>query len=107
MRRDVFQGIADPTRRAILIRLTAGALTPNALAERFEISRQAVSRHIRILCECELVSQRQLGREIYYEVKPEALKEADTWINEFRALWESRFGQLDTLLTTITPQDHD
>mgnify|MGYP001551291434 CR=1 FL=1 len=79
MRRDVFQAIADPTRRAILTLLIVQAMTPNALAEHFDSSRQAVSKHIKILTECEVVSQKQTGREIYYHVVPEKMKEIDVW----------------------------
>lgn len=98
MRRDVFQAIADPSRRAILSLLTMGAMTPNAIAEHFHSSRQAVSKHIRILAECELLKQKQSGREIYYHFNPQKMKEVDKWLEPFRATWESRFSQLDTVL---------
>ena len=101
MRRDVFQAIADPTRRAILSLIALQAMTPNALAEHFDSSRQAVSKHIRILTECELLSQQQEGREIYYHLNPEKMKAIDDWLNPFKELWESRFKQLDTLLTNL------
>jgi DNA-binding transcriptional ArsR family regulator len=101
MRRDVFQAIADPTRRAILGLIAVQAMTPNAIAEHFETSRQAVSKHIQILTECELVNQVQSGREIYYHLNPDKMKEIDKWIEQFRQLWENRFNQLDTLLSTI------
>ncbi len=80
-RRDVFQAIADPTRRAILLLLAAQAMTPNALAEEFKTSRQAVSKHIQILTECDLVKQEQRGREIYYHIKASELKEIDKWMD--------------------------
>jgi DNA-binding transcriptional ArsR family regulator len=100
-RRDVFQAIADPTRRAILILIASQAMTPNALAEHFESSRQAVSRHIKILTECQLVKQKQTGREIYYQVNPKKMSEIDKWIEQFRVLWDDRFKQLDKLLIQI------
>lgn len=100
MRRDVFQGIADPTRRAILSLIALQAMTPNALAEHFHTSRQAVSKHLQILVECELIKQEQAGREIYYQLAPKKLKEVDKWLQPFRALWEQRFHQLDAVLKT-------
>ncbi|HLA55542.1 MAG TPA: metalloregulator ArsR/SmtB family transcription factor [Flavobacterium sp.] len=100
-RRDVFQAIADPTRRAILLLLASHAMTPNALAEEFHTSRQAVSKHIQILTECELVKQEQKGREIYYHFNADKMKEIDKWLNQFRELWETRFNQLDDVLSTI------
>jgi len=98
MRRDVFQAIADPTRRAILALLALHAMTPNAIAEHFDSSRQAISKHIKILTECELVNQEQSGREIHYHFNPQKMKEVDTWVAQLRAQWESRFDQLDELL---------
>lgn len=103
-RRDVFQAIADPTRRAILVLLAVQAMTPNALAEEFHTSRQAVSKHIQILTECELVKQEQKGREIYYHINAKKIKEIDTWIEQFRKLLETQFNQLDKLLSTIKEQ---
>jgi DNA-binding transcriptional ArsR family regulator len=101
MRRDVFQAIADPTRRAILSLLALQAMTPNALADHFDSSRQAISKHIKILTECQLVTQEQTGREIYYHFNSKKLKEVDKWLQQFRAQWDTRFTQLDTLLKTI------
>ena len=101
MRRDVFQAIADPTRRAILSLLAVQAMTPNALADNFNTSRQAISKHIRILTECQLVPQEQTGREIYYYFNAKKLQEVDKWLQQFRAQWDTRFSQLDTLLKTI------
>lgn len=98
MRRDVFQAIADPTRRAILSLIALQAMTPNALAEHFGSSRQAVSKHIRILTECQLVKQEQSGREFYYHLNANKMKELDNWLAPFRANWESRFDQLDEVL---------
>lgn len=101
MRRDVFQAIADPTRRAIILLVAVQAMTPNALAEHFDSTRQAVSKHLRILTECELVKQNQSGREIYYELNGDKMKEIDKWLEQFRKIWESRFNQLDDVLATL------
>ncbi|MCB0427784.1 MAG: winged helix-turn-helix transcriptional regulator [Mangrovimonas sp.] len=101
MRRDIFQAIADPTRRAILVLIATQAMTPNALAENFNSTRQAVSKHLRILSECELVKQEQKGREIYYSLEIEKMKEIDQWLEQFKKIWETKFNQLDNLLATI------
>jgi DNA-binding transcriptional ArsR family regulator len=101
MRRDVFQAIADPTRRAILTLLALQAMTPNAIAEHFHSSRQAISKHIRILSECQLVNQEQSGREIYYHFNAKKLKDVDKWLQPFREMWENKFDQLDAVLKTI------
>ena len=98
MRRDVFQAIADPTRREILAMLARQAMTPNALAENFDSSRQAISKHIKILTQCQLVKQEQAGREIYYYFNLKKLKEVDQWLQPFRAIWEAKFDQLDIVL---------
>ena len=100
-RRDVFQAIADPTRRAILLLIAAQSMTPNAIAEEFHTSRQAVSKHIQILTECELVKQEQKGREIYYHINASKMKEVDKWIEQFKKIWEDRFNQLDNVLLTL------
>jgi DNA-binding transcriptional ArsR family regulator len=102
MRRDVFQAIADPTRRAIITLIALQAMTPNALAEHFAMSRQAVSKHIRILTECQLVKQEQSGREIYYLLDTNKMKEIDKWLDQFRKIWESRFNQLDNVLSNFS-----
>lgn len=101
MRRDVFQAIADPTRREILSMLARHAMTPNALAGNFNSSRQAISKHMKILTECQLLKQEQSGREIYYYFNPKKLKEVDKWLQPFRTMWESRFEQLDTVLKNL------
>jgi DNA-binding transcriptional ArsR family regulator len=98
MRRDIFQGIADPTRRAIIALIALQAMTPNAIAENFNTTRQAVSKHLRILTECELLKQEQHGRAIYYSLEIEKMKEIDRWLEQYRKIWETRFKQLDTLL---------
>jgi DNA-binding transcriptional ArsR family regulator len=101
IRRDVFQAIADPTRRMILALLAFQAMTPNALAEHFDTSRQAVSRHIKILTECQLVEQEQLGREIYYHFNPNKMKEVADWLAPFTKMWEDSFDRLDAVLTNL------
>ncbi len=101
MRRDIFQAIADPTRRAIISLIALQAMTPNAIAENFNTTRQAISKHLRILAECELVKQEHLGREIYYSLEIEKMKEIDQWLSQYREIWQTRFNQLDELLATI------
>src|SRR6187549_686015 len=101
MRRDIFQAIADPTRRAIITLIALQAMTPNAIADNFNTTRQAVSKHLRILTECELVTQEQQGREIYYSLEIKKLKEVDKWISQFRKIWEARYDQLDDILLTM------
>lgn len=103
-RRDIFQAIADPTRRAIIALIALHAMTPNALAEHFNTSRQAVSKHIKVLAECDLVKQEQQGREIYYSLELEKMKEIDHWLNQFRQIWEARYNQLNTLLSNMKKQ---
>jgi DNA-binding transcriptional ArsR family regulator len=104
MRRDIFQAIADPTRRAILTLIALQAMTPNAIAENFHATRQSVSKHLRILTECELVKPEQRGREIYYSLEIGKMKEIDKWLNQFRMIWETRFDQLDNVLATLKKQ---
>jgi DNA-binding transcriptional ArsR family regulator len=101
MRRDVFQAIADPTRRAIIALLAIQAMTPNAIAEHFDTTRQAVSKHLRILTECELVVQEHQGREIYYSLEIEKMKEIDEWLEQYRKIWETRFDQLGEVLEVM------
>ena len=104
MRRDIFQAVADPTRRAIITLIAVHAMTPNAIADNFKTTRQAISKHIRILTECELVKQEQQGREIYYSLQIDKMKEIDKWLNQFRKIWETRFNQLDKVLSTLKKQ---
>ena len=104
MRRDIFQAIADPTRRAIITLIAMQAMTPNAIADNFQITRQAVSKHIRILTECELIKQENKGREIYYQLEIDKMKEIDKWLNLFRKIWETKFNQLDQVLATLKNQ---
>jgi DNA-binding transcriptional ArsR family regulator len=105
LRRDVFQAIADPTRRAIIGLVALQAMSPNAIAEHFHTTRQAVSKHLRILTECELVKQEQQGREIYYSLQIEKMKEIEKWLEQFKKIWEAKFNQLDEVLTTIKRQN--
>lgn len=100
-RRDVFQAIADPTRRDIISLIAKNPMTPNNVSDSFDLSRQAISRHIKILTECGLLTLNIQGREYYYSIQPKKLKEVNEWIEPFRNMWESRFNQLDKLLLTI------
>ena len=104
MKRDIFQAIADPTRRAIVALIALQAMTPNAIAEHFDTTRQAVSKHLRILTECELVRQEQKGREIYYSLEIEKMKEIDKWLEQYRKIWETRFEQLGEVLKVMKKQ---
>jgi DNA-binding transcriptional ArsR family regulator len=101
MRRDIFQAVADPTRRAIIALISLQAMTPNAIAEHFDTTRQAISKHLKVLNECELVKQEHQGREIYYQLEIDKMKEIDKWLEQFRKIWETRFLQLDNLLSTL------
>jgi DNA-binding transcriptional ArsR family regulator len=107
MKRDVFQAIADPTRRAIIALIALHAMTPNAIAEHFDTSRQAISKHLRILTECELVHQEQKGREIYYSLEIEKMKEIDEWLEQYRKIWETRFEQLGEVLKALKKEKDD
>ena len=105
MKRDIFQAIADPTRRAIIALIAIQSMTPNAIAEHFDTSRQAVSKHLRILAECEVIKQEHRGREIYYQLEIDKMKEIDKWLEQYRKIWETRYEQLDTLLAELKQQD--
>jgi len=107
MRRDIFQAIADPTRRAIIVLIALQAMTPNAIADNFNTTRQAVSKHLRILTECEIVKQEQKGREIFYSLEIDKMKEIDKWLEQLRKIWETKFNQLDNLLATIKMQKNE
>src|SRR5690606_42147559 len=101
MRRDIFQAIADPTRRAIIALIALQPMTPNSLAENFDTTRQAISKHLKILTECELVKQEQQGREIYYSLEIEKMKEIDKWLEQFENLLPYEgivhyYGKIDT-----------
>ncbi len=101
MRRDIYQAIADPTRRAIMVLIAVQAMTPSVLAEHFDTTRQGISKHLKILTECALVRQEHNGREIYYRLEIDKMKEIDKWLEQFRKIWENRFDELDKLLLTM------
>lgn len=103
-RRDIFWAIADPTRRAILLLLAVQAMTPNALAEEFKTSRQAVSKHIQVLTECDLVKHEQKGREIYYHINANKVEDFDKWVDQLKSLLQTQFSQLDEVLLTLKKQ---
>lgn len=98
LRRDVFQAIADPTRRAIITLVAFQAMTPSAIAENFGSSRQTISKHIQILTECELLEQEQKGREIFYQLNPRGMKEIAQFIEPFRKMWDDRFNKLEWVM---------
>lgn len=100
-RRDIFHALADPTRRAILLLLATGALTPTAIAERFDITRQAVSKHVQVLVDCAVVTPIPHGREIRYHIQPDTMADLDRWLTEFRTLLSTRFEQLDAVLAHL------
>lgn len=101
IRRDVFQAIADPTRRAILGLVALHAMTPGAIAENFGSSRQTISKHIQILTECELLNQTQSGREIHYHFNPKKMKEVADWIDPYRKMWDDRLTAMEGLLNEM------
>jgi DNA-binding transcriptional ArsR family regulator len=98
LRRDVFQAIADPTRRAILLMLASQSLTAGAIAANFNTARPTVSKHLQILTECQLLKQEQNGREIYYQLNPKKMKEIADFIEPFRTMWDDRFNKLETIM---------
>ena len=98
LRRDVFQAISDPTRRAILLLLTSQTMTAGAIASNFDTARPTVSKHLQILTECELLQQQQSGREIYYQINPEKMKELADFIEPFRQMWEEKFNRLESVM---------
>jgi DNA-binding transcriptional ArsR family regulator len=98
LRRDVFQAIADPTRRAILLLVTSQSMTAGAIAANFDTARPTVSKHLQILTECELLEQEQNGREVYYHLNPQKMKEIADFIEPFRKIWEERFNQLESVM---------
>lgn len=101
LRRDVFQAIADPTRRAIIMLVASQSMTAGAIASNFDTARPTISKHLQVLTECELLLQEQKGREIYYHFNPQKMKEVDKWIEPLRKMWEGRFNRLDNLLQKI------
>ncbi|MBP6620649.1 MAG: winged helix-turn-helix transcriptional regulator [Leadbetterella sp.] len=98
LRRDVFQAIADPTRRAILLLLATQTMTAGAIASNFDSARPTVSKHLQILIECELLKQEQNGREIIYSINPNKVKEVADWAEQFRKLWDDRFNKLEDIM---------
>lgn len=107
MKRDIFQAIAHPTRRAILLLIAVQALTPNNIAEHFNTTRQAVSKHLKILTECEVVLQEMNGREIYYKVNPKKIEDLDKWLDQFKQLLTKRFSQLDNVLNILKGKNNE
>ncbi|RDC58219.1 ArsR family transcriptional regulator [Pedobacter chinensis] len=98
LRRDVFQAIADPTRRAILLLVTSQAMTAGVIASNFDTARPTVSKHLQILTECELLTQEQSGREIYYHINAKKMKEVADFIEPFRQMWDDRFNKLEAVM---------
>ena len=101
LRRDVFQAIADPTRRAILLLVASQSLTAGAIASNFDTARPTVSKHLQILTECELLKQEQTGREIYYHINAKKMKEIADWLEPYRKMWEGRFTAIEGLLNEM------
>lgn len=106
LRRDVFQAIADPTRRAILVLLASQSMSAGAIAANFDSARPTVSKHLQILTECELLKQEQTGREIHYHINPEKMKEVADYIEPFRKMWEERFNKLEKIMKTYKSEPH-
>jgi DNA-binding transcriptional ArsR family regulator len=104
LRRDVFQAIADPTRRAILLLVTSQSMTAGAIASNFETARPTISKHLQILTECDLLKPHQDGREIYYYLNPKKMKEVADFIEPFRAMWDQRFNKLELIMKKYKPK---
>ena len=98
LRRDVFQAIADPTRRAILLLVASQSLTAGAIASNFNTARPTVSKHLQILTECELLEQKQSGREVYYQINAKKMKAIADFIEPFRRMWDDRFNKLENIM---------
>lgn len=107
LRRDIYQAIADPTRRSILVLLASQTLTAGAIANNFDVARPTISKHIQILNECELIESNQQGREIFYKIRIEKMKEIDKWLDQFRKIWEDRFNQLDQVLINLKMKENE
>jgi DNA-binding transcriptional ArsR family regulator len=105
LRRDVFQAIADPTRRAILLLVASQTMTAGAIASNFDTARPTVSKHLQILTECELLQQQQNGREVYYQLNPKKMKEVADFIEPFRQMWDDRFNKLEAIMKTYKPKE--
>ena len=104
LRRDVFQAIADPTRRSILLLVATHSMTAGAIATNFETARPTVSKHLQILTECELLKQEQNGREIYYHINAKKMKEVADFIEPFRKIWDDRFNKLESIMKNYKPK---
>ena len=104
LRRDVFQAIADPTRRAILLMVAAQSMTAGAIASNFDTARPTISKHLQILTECELIKQEQIGREMYYHINAKKMKEIADFIEPFRNMWDDRFNKLETIMKNYKPE---
>ena len=103
LRRDVFQAIADPTRRAILLLVAAQSMTAGAIASNFDTARPTISKHLQVLMQCELLGQEQSGREIYYHLNPKKMKEISDFIEPFRKMWDDRFNKLESTMKKYKP----
>ncbi|MEZ2444579.1 DNA-binding transcriptional ArsR family regulator [Chitinophaga sp. W3I9] len=104
LRRDVFQAIADPTRRAILLLVASQGMTAGAIAANFDTARPTVSKHLQILTECELLEQKQNGREIYYHINAKKMKAVADFIEPFRQMWDDRFNKLESIMKKYKPK---
>ncbi|MXN92250.1 metalloregulator ArsR/SmtB family transcription factor [Flavobacterium sp. Sd200] len=107
MKHDIFNAIADPTRRAIIMLIAAQPMTPGAIAEHFDSSRQAVSKHIKMLTDCQLLKQERQGREILYHFNQDKIDEVEVWLKKLKENWETRFSQLDEVLRNNFKNDND
>lgn len=105
LRRDVFQAIADPTRRAILLLVTSHSITAGAIAANFDTARPTVSKHLKILTECELLQQTQNGREVFYTINAEKMKEVADFIEPFIKMWDDRFNKLEDIMKNYKPEN--
>ena len=105
LRRDVFQAIADPTRRAILLLVATQTMTAGAIAANFDTSRPTVSKHLSILTECELLEQEQNGREVYYHINAKKMREVADFIEPFRNMWDDRFNKLEAIMKNYKPKE--
>ena len=105
LRRDVFQAISDPTRRAILLLLTSQTMTAGAIASNFDTARPTVSKHLQILTECELLRQEQTGREVFYHINAKKMKEIADFIEPFRQMWDDRFNKLEDIMKNYKPKE--
>lgn len=105
LRRDVFQAIADPTRRAILLLVTTQSMTAGTIASNFGTARPTVSKHLKILMECELLQQTQNGREIHYTINAKKMREVADFIEPFRKMWDDRFNKLESIMKNYKPEN--